>query len=797
MPDAKDILSKALALEAKQGYMNKAIQGGLQAFAQRWVPSLGLQPAVLKAMERGFLDYSSLLPQARKKAVEDFQSVLAGTPLPGAKMPTLSKKSADASMPQKKALPKPPLSLSTQIKDIAGIGPKRAQALAKLGLSQVEDLLHYYPRAWEDRSRIMPIGQLKEGDRVSVIATVRGASTFRVRGGMTLTEVAVQDAQGAVLSAMYFNQPYQQKRFPQGAKVVLSGKVERRGLALQLMNPEAEVLPEGEEALVHTGRIVPLYPLNKTLNQRAMRNAVFQALPSARGLADPLPESIRTALKLESLFPSLQQIHFPESEASRDQARRRLAFDELFFIALGMGLRKAKAQAQRAYAMPQGDPASGQVLSHLPFQLTRAQARVWHEIEQDLQQPRPMHRLIQGDVGCGKTLLAALALARACGHGYQAALMAPTEILADQHLSTLRRMLGPAGIEVRRLIQGQKSAERREVLDHLASGRPMVCVGTQALIQDGVEFGRLGLAVVDEQHRFGVMQRLRLAQKAKEKPHMLVMTATPIPRTLAMTVYGDLDVSIVDELPPGRQPIATHWLPPAARQMAWDKASQELDQGRQVYVVYALVDESDKIELQSATAAVEALACQAFKGARIGLLHGRMKPEEKDAVMEAFKSGAIQVLASTTVVEVGVDVPNATVMIIEDADRFGLAQLHQLRGRVGRGAVASHCFLIGAPNTEEGRARLSILQESSDGFRLAEEDLRLRGPGEFLGVRQSGIPDLKLADLLKDQKMLLEAKRQAGLVLSADPILAQPCHAGLLKAVSARFEARLELGEVG
>jgi len=579
--------------------------------------------------------------------------------------------------------------------------------------------------------------------------------------------------------------------------VVLSGKVDRRGLGLQMSNPEAEFLPEGEEQLIHTGRIVPLYSLNRELTQRPVRAAMWACQGLAGSLSDPLPAELRTELGLAEYGASLRHIHFPTDFAARDTARRRLAFDELFFLVLGMGLRRGRMQAQGAPSLAGKEMAVPALLAALPFKLTGAQERVWAEIQADLGAPKPMHRLVQGDVGCGKTLLAALAMARACGLGYQAAMMAPTEILAEQHLKTLRRLLSPAGIEVRRLTQGQKAAERREVMDHLSSGQPLVCVGTQALIQDKVSFGRLGLAVVDEQHRFGVMQRLKLAQKAAIKPHMLVMTATPIPRTLAMTVYGDLEVSVVDELPPGRTPVATQWLRPAQREMVWDALRREVRAGGQAYVVYALVDESDKVELKAASAQVERLQADIFPEFKVGLLHGRMSPEEKDAVMAEFVSGRLQVLASTTVIEVGVDVANASVMVVEDAERFGLAQLHQLRGRVGRGAAKSHCFLIGEPKTDEGIARLSVMQATNDGFAIAEKDLELRGPGEFLGLRQSGIPDLKLADLIHDRPLLEEAKKRAEALLQKDPLLALKQHEGLLRQVSARFESRLELGEVG
>jgi ATP-dependent DNA helicase RecG len=785
-----ETLAKVLRLELRQGCQDRAAQGGLAAFSLQWLGKAGLPQAQVGPLIRAFEPYASLLPQARQEVVRRALAALAGAAPAGPNRPVAPHQAALEPGRGSPLMPRPLASLP-------GIGAKRALALRSLGVEDQAGLLHYFPRAWEDRSRLKPVKALTPGELATVVAVVRGASTFRARRGMAITEVAVQDAQGGTLQALYFNQPWQQKRFKAGETVVLSGRVERKGLGLQMLNPEAEVLPAGEEPLIHTGRIVPLYPLNRELSQRVVRTAVWASLGLAGQVRDPLPESLRLELGLADYGASLRHIHFPADFAARDKARSRLAFDELFFIALGMGLRRARLALQPAPALGQEEGFSPALLRALPFKLTGAQQRVWEEIKADLALDRPMHRLIQGDVGCGKTLLAALALARATGLGFQAALMAPTEILASQHLITLRRLLEPTGVEVRRLMQGQKAKERREVLDHMASGRPLVVVGTQALIQEAVSFGRLGLAVVDEQHRFGVAQRLKLAQKAVVKPHMLVMTATPIPRTLAMTVYGDLDVSVVDELPPGRKPVATSWLKPAQRGQMWEQLRGELKAGRQAYVVYALVDDSDKLELKAATAQAERLQADVFPEYKVGLLHGRMKGEEKDAVMERFVRGELQLLVSTTVIEVGVDVPNASVMVVEDADRFGLAQLHQLRGRVGRGAAQSVCFLVGDPQGEEGRARLAAMQASADGFVIAERDLELRGPGEFLGLRQSGLPDLRLADLVHDKELLQQARERAQLLLKADPMLARPEHADLLKQVTAYFEAKLELGEVG
>jgi ATP-dependent DNA helicase RecG len=726
---------------------------------------------------------------ARQAAVNAAEKAL------GASAPASAPRKPEVSAPLPAA---PRLRASDPVSVLSALGPKRSAALRGLGVLNVGDLLLYTPRDWQDRSRLLPIAQLQEGQLCTIQGRVLSSVNFRTRSRLTITEVAVQDASGSC-SAVYFNQPFQQRRFKQGDLVVLSGKAERkaRTRGMQLQNPEAEVVPEGaEEALIHTGRIVPLYSLNKELSQRVVRSALWQALAALPTLEDPLPPALRAQRALPGLAESLRRLHFPESFAQLEPARLRLAYDELLTLALALEQRKRKEQSEAAPVL-QGADYPQRLLQGLPWPLTQAQSRVWTELAGDLARPKPMRRLVQGDVGSGKTVLAALALAAAVGEGWQGALMAPTEILADQHLRNLRRMLEPLGVEVLSLTQAQKGKGRKEVLAHLASGRPLVAVGTQALIQEGVDFGHLGLVVVDEQHRFGVRQRLGLAKKSKLVPHTLVMTATPIPRTLAMTAYGDLDVSVVDELPPGRTPIDTRWLRPAQAGQVWEAVRAQIELGRQAYVVVPLVDESDKAQWADATTKLEELRTELFPGLRIEMLHGRLKPEEKEAVMADFIARKIPVLCATTVVEVGVDVPNATVMVIEDADRFGLAQLHQLRGRVGRGSAQSYCFLLGDPKTEEGERRLRILAGSQDGFVIAEEDLKLRGPGEVLGTRQSGLPELRQADLLKDQALLIQARQDAAELLSQDAELAQKGLEALKKAVQRLLDHKVELGTVG
>jgi ATP-dependent DNA helicase RecG len=765
-------LSKPLRLELKQGCLDKAVSGGLEAYVALWAPERA--PA--------FAGYAAWTVAKRQKAVEAALKTLEAV------IPAAAAEAAIVPTPAAATTLRPEQPLSA----LPGLGAKRAQALQSLGLVTIEDVLYYTPRDWQDRSHLKPIAQLVEGELVTVQGRVLSSVNFRTRSRMTITEAAIQDGSGATLFAVYFNQPFQQRRFKAGDPVVLSGTVSRKGRQWQMTNPEAEILSEDGDETVHTGRIVPLYALNKEVSQRVFRSAVWKALPAIGHLVDPMP----AALRRQPLQQSLRDLHFPPRQEAIEPARQRLAFDELFLLALAL---QDKKRREQAYAAPrlEGKGLPQKLLEALPFPLTGAQARVWREIQADLSQGKPMRRLIQGDVGSGKTVLAALSLVAAVQAGWQGALMAPTEILAEQHLKNLRAWLEPLGIEVLSLTQAQKGKGRREVLSHLASGQPLIAVGTQALIQKGVEFGHLGLVVTDEQHRFGVVQRLRLAKKSNEQPHTLVMTATPIPRTLAMTAYGDLDVSIIDELPPGRTPIVTHWVRPEDRDNVWEDVRRQLKQGRQAYIVYALVDESDKTEWLSATQMAEELATAVFKEYQVRLLHGRMKPEEKDAVMTAFKAGEIQVLCSTTVVEVGVDVPNATAMVIEDADRFGLAQLHQLRGRVGRGAAKSYCWLVGAPKTEEGRRRLEIMSKTNDGFVLAEEDLCLRGAGELLGTRQSGLNELRQADLLKDQALVLETRQAAGALFLKDPNLDQAVHKELKRAMLARFGLKMELGSVG
>jgi ATP-dependent DNA helicase RecG len=561
--------------------------------------------------------------------------------------------------------------------------------------------------------------------------------------------------------------------------------------------PEWEDLPDGADpdSLLSVNRIVPIYPLTEGIRQKRMRQIIWNAVQYAHLAPEILPRSVRERLGLMPIQQALQQIHFPDDEQMIEPARQRLVFEEFFLMQLGVGLQRLRTRQERGIAMRIDADRLNEMLHRIvPFELTNAQKRVIHEIWNDMAQPHPMNRLLQGDVGSGKTIVAAAAILAAVDNQYQAAIMAPTEILAEQHYITLHRLFQPLGISVELLVGRLSNKQRQQARERIATGRGMVAVGTHALIQEGVSFARLGLAIVDEQHRFGVLQRAALRDKGI-MPHVLVMTATPIPRTLTLTLYGELDVSVIDELPPGRKPVRTYWKTPEERLKVYAGVRKLVEQGRQAYVICPLIDESDKLQVRAAEQMAEHLQKDVFPDLRVGLLHGRMKPAEKEAVMEAFRAGELDILVSTTVIEVGVDVPNAAVIVIEDADRFGLAQLHQLRGRVGRSEHQSYCVLIADPKSEEGQRRMEIMTRTNNGFLIAEEDLRIRGPGEIYGTRQSGMPSFRVADLVKDMRLLEVARQEAFRLLERDPELARPEHTALREAVE-RFRHRFAIATV-
>jgi len=696
-------------------------------------------------------------------------------------------------------------SLSTPLRYLRGVGPRRAADLERVGLLTVEDLLLRFPLRYEDRAELRPVSSLRPGQVATVLGEVlsTGLRTTR-RPGFRIFELIVRDATGNI-RAVFPNQAFLRDVFHPHQQVVLFGAIEFRGTGgLQFTNPEYEVVrgdADDEDATVHTGRIVPIYEKAGAVTPRMQRTLVHRllgALPA--DLPDPIPAAVRAGRSLPNRRQAILDAHFPPAatdlaalNAFRTPAQRRLIFEEFFLFQAGLALRKRRHAADRkTRAIVVTDEIREAARRVLPFKLTGGQKVALRDIVTDMQRPEPMNRLLQGDVGAGKTIVAMLAAVVAMENGFQVAFMAPTEVLADQHFITIRRLLHASRFRIALLTGSASAARRREVLAELESGTIHLVVGTHALAEQAVAFRDLGLVIIDEQHRFGVLQRATLRKKGLN-PDVLVMTATPIPRTLALTAYGDLDVSVIREPPPGRQPIRTIASPESRRDEVYDLARQELACGRQVYVIYPLVEESEKVDLRAATAMADHLQQEVFPQYTVALLHGRLKQEAKDRVMGAFARGDVHVLVSTTVVEVGIDVPNATIMIVEHAERFGLSQLHQLRGRVGRGEHASTCVLLFQhPLSEAARMRLDALVETTDGFVIAERDLALRGPGDFFGTRQSGLPTLRVGDLLRDHALMEDARREAIAWLDQDGA-ARP----LVDYLSANWAARFGLVDVG
>lgn len=671
---------------------------------------------------------------------------------------------------------------------LRGIGPEKAKDLEKQGIRIVRDLIERIPRTYRDYSQFKRIIQAQPGQVETIRGRVSRAWDERLRGRMTIARVQINDGSGS-LTGLWFNQPWMAKKFPEGREIIFAGVVERRGAQLQITNPEWEIIDEeGSSDPINAGRIVPIYPLTGGLNPRDVRWAVKQAVDLAAHLMPkvvPLPVVARQ--KLLEMAAAWCGIHFPADDEERRRARDTLAFEELLVLQTGLALVKHQTtdEAVGIAHGPDGE-VTRRFYTALPFRLTAAQERVIRQVKADMESSRPMNRLVQGDVGSGKTMVAAAALAKVVDSGHQGVLMAPTEILAEQHYINLRHIFGPIGVQVVLMTGSLSKKERETNLGMLQMGLAQIAIGTHALIEENVAFQDLSLVITDEQHRFGVRQRARLQQKGTQ-PDVLVMTATPIPRTLALTLYGDLDVSIIDELPPGRKPVGTYWRPEAARKQVYDHLiNKEVAEGRQAYVICPLVEESDKLQAQAATEWHERLQ-QQYPAVRFGLLHGRMKPDEKDQTMEAFRRGEIQVLVATTVVEVGVDVANAAMIIIEGADRFGLSQLHQLRGRVGRGSQQSYCVLVTDAKSEDARQRMQVMQKHADGFTLAQKDMELRGPGQLFGTRQHGMPDLKVANPIADLAILERARTEAIALVQQDPQLRDPADAALREAVRSRL----------
>ena len=828
-------LRKFFRLEADRGYDNKAVMGGLANILSSWELDARedqLPEQTIQAVISRLRDYHHLSEESREEALKGiWQRVIRETgtvltksqsdsgeapepsqeeaskvikeELDAEEAPESDEPAPDAETPPEESLPSedipqpaPDLDFDTPITDIKGIGVKKQAALERMGIRSVNDLLFTYPRRHDDYSQLKPIGSLWYGEDVTIIGSVESVSTRSVRGGkMKIVEALISDKSGAI-RATWFNQPWMENQLKKAKQVVLSGLVEQYLGRLVMNSPEWEPLSKKQ---LHTNRIVPVYPLTRDISQKWLRRTIHDAVAKyAPHLPDPLPEEVRKENELPLLSTAVQEIHFPETEESLQKAHRRLAFDELFMLQMGVMRQKRQWENREGIVFDVPDDWLAAQLEKLPFQLTKAQKKALNQIREDLRSGTPMNRLLQGDVGSGKTVLAALAAQIVIYGGAQAALLAPTSILAEQHYqSLLNTLTGTEGgleeSQIKLLVGATPESEKGIIREGLASGAVKLVIGTHALLQDPVKFQKLQLAVVDEQHRFGVEQRGILRQKG-ENPHLLVMTATPIPRSLALTMYGDLELSVMDELPPGRQPVETHVLFPSELERAYSLVRRQVDLGNQAFIIYPLIEESDKIEGKAAVEEFSRLKDEVFPNYHLGLLHGQLDPAEKEKVMASFRDKEIQILVSTTVIEVGVDIPTATVMLVEGADRFGLAQLHQLRGRVGRGEEKSYCILVPGSAEEVENQRLQAMVETNDGFVLAEKDLALRGPGQFLGTRQSGYTELKLASIT-DVSLIEEAREQASRLFQHDPELSQEKHQALARAVN-QFWTRKPSGDI-
>ncbi len=700
--------------------------------------------------------------------------------------------------------------LATPLQYVKAAGPKLAEMLAKKGVVTVEDALYLLPSRYEDRRSITPVARLKTGATQVFHGEILSADTVTTRGGKKQFEALVSDGTGTItLKWFRFNPVWQKKSWRPGRKGIFTGEVAQYGPQREVHHPDVEWLTDGDDLQtvmardpLNFGRIVPVYPLTEGITQKVMRRLQKEVVEEfAADVTDHLPREIAARHGLMPLPEALRDAHFPGTDADltclnsgETVAHRSLVFDEFFFLELGLALKRRGVTMEKGIPFTVSHTYTKPLLQLLPFQLTAAQRRVLSEIKADMMAPHPMHRLIQGDVGCGKTMVALMASLVAVENGYQVAIMAPTEILAEQHFLNIHHWCEQLGVTVSLVTASLKGKAKTELLQRIAAGELSIVIGTHAVIQDKVEFARLGLGIVDEQHRFGVLQR-NLLKKKGTNPDILVMTATPIPRTLAMTVLGDLALSVIDELPPGRTPVETRIVFESRRQQVYGIVRDEVKKGHQAYVIYPLVEETEKSDLKAATQMAEQLQRDVFPDLRIGLLHGRLRPEEKEGVMAAFKRRETDILVATTVIEVGIDVPNATVMVIEHAERFGLSQLHQLRGRVGRGGGTSRCILLTPGRlTEDGERRLRVMESTNDGFRIAEEDLTIRGPGDFLGTRQAGIPDFRVANILRDGRLLENARRDAFVLLERDPELSE--YPEVRSELVNRWGGRLELAGV-
>ncbi len=810
MQSSLEKLRKFFRLEHGNGYNDTAVIGGLAKILDFWEAEArneGVPEETIQLVASRLRDYHRLAPESRAEMLKGVWKRVTGkaddgeSPPEAPPPPALGPDERPAPVKPEQPSPRPapgvaasrpgavtsqtPAELKAKLTVLSGVGPRNAQSLGKLGMFTLGDMLYYFPRRYDDYSQLKPIKSLWYGESVTVIGTVQSVISRPIRGGKaTLVDIIISDGT-ASLRLSFFNQPWMANRLKAGEAISVSGKVEQYLGRLVMNSPDWEMV---EVENLHTNRIVPIYSLTEGVQQKWLRKLMNQVVTHwSPRVADPLPESVLEPARLSDLGMAILQTHFPDSQEELKAARRRLAFDEIFFLQMGVLRQKRDWQSVEARVFEAPDEWFEARLKTLPFELTNAQQRALSEMRADLKSGAPMNRLLQGDVGSGKTVVAALAAHIIAQNGAQAAILAPTSILADQHFRSLSKMLteGENGLPegtIRLLVGDTPESEKEEIRNGLADGGIRVVIGTHALLEEPVQFADLQLAVIDEQHRFGVEQRAVLRSKGST-PHLLVMTATPIPRSLALTLYGDLELSIMDEMPAGRQPIATYILTPRERERAYTLVRSQVKDGHQVFVVYPLIEESDKSDRPAAVAEHARLQKEVFPDLKLGLLHGKMRPDEKDEVMLKFRDREYDILVATTVVEVGVDVPNATVMLIEGANNFGLAQLHQLRGRVGRGEAQSSCLLIPDHEDKTENERLQAMVETNDGFILAERDLQQRGPGEFLGTRQSGYATtLKMASLT-DIELVELAREQAAAVFARDPDLTQPEHALLAEAV--------------
>lgn len=831
MKPSLEKLRKFFQLESERGFDNHAVLGGMERMLVHWEPEAnkdGLPQDFILAVTSRMRDYAKLSQSSRAEIIQGLLKRMQKLEEASELEPRASSPPAETTLEAKKRAPSPPKphekihpavkadvtaipleppGLEAEVTVMPGVGKRNAQNLERLGIRQVRDFLFHYPRRYVDYAQLKPINRLKYGEEVTIIGSVEDIRVREMRGGqLKATEAIIRDTSGAI-RVTWFNNPWLVKRLPKGTHIALSGKVEQYLGRLVMNNPEWEPLDTKQ---LNTNRIVPVYPLTTNMTQRWLRRLIHQAISFwTPRIPDPLPPDLRQRAGLIEYARALEQIHFPDSWDDLAKARERLAFDEIFFLQLGIQRQRQYWKEQSARRFHVSEDWVAKQIERLPFRLTNAQMRAIEDMRSDLESGHPMNRLLQGDVGSGKTVVAALTALMVISGGAQAALMAPTSILAEQHYQNLLKLLAPStetvlfkdlprepfsafpldASEIRLLLGATPEGEKKQIRSEIESGAIKLLIGTHALLEDPIQFKDLQLVIIDEQHRFGVEQRAALRAKGTN-PHLLVMTATPIPRSLALTIYGDLDLTILGEMPPGRKPVETHVLHPQERERAYTLIRSQIEKGHQAFIIYPLIEESEEIQAKAAVEERARLQQQVFPQFKVGLVHGRMRAEEKEAVMRLFHQGKYHILVSTTVIEVGVDVPNATVMLIEGANRFGLAQLHQLRGRVGRSAEHSYCLLIPETSNDLENERLQTMVQTNDGFVLAEKDLQQRGPGEFLGTRQSGYAEFAMANLTNIH-LIEKARRFAQEIFQNDPRLIQDEHRLMREKLERTWKGRL------